>query len=97
MNALLQQESDCCPTCGAIGTERWTYKDIPVCEECWLDVAQDNQQRPWRRSEAGSPRVRWWQRYLYSGIVPRICESRLSPGEAKQKGVFSSKRRRFNK
>jgi hypothetical protein len=90
----MNEPSDCCPTCGAIWTERWIYEGIPVCEECWLDVAQDNQRR---RSLASSPRVRWWRRYLYSGIVPRISESRVSPREANQKGVFSSKRRRFNK
>ncbi len=84
--------SDCCPSCGAIGTERWVYKDIPVCEECWLDVWQDNH---WRRSSASSPRGRRWQRYLYSGIRPSMDESRVNPREAKHKEVFSSKRRRF--
>jgi hypothetical protein len=83
---------DCCPTCGAIGNKRWTNEGIPVCDVCWLDVAQDN---PRRRFSESSPRVRWWRRYLYSGLVPRVGESRVSPREANQKGVFSPKRRHF--
>jgi hypothetical protein len=93
MSTPLQSENDCCPSCGAIGTERWIYKDIPVCTECWLDVAQDNPRG--RSSASGGPLVHWWRRYLYSGLVPRVGESRVSPREAKKKGGFSSKRRRF--
>jgi hypothetical protein len=36
--AAEEQQSQCCPQCGAVGTKRWKREDgLEVCDECWLE------------------------------------------------------------